>query len=364
MLPPNKAMLIQNVASWAEVLCPQWYPTKELLIELGKFMVSKSRKTQTLAFIGTIMWSSIFGTPHVQIHPTFDGSICTIIPTDTQKFTAIQAASIIKDLNKKWVLCMCMWCDDGTFAIMTPDFFLGTLPWDIYNPNDTTCPITIQCQQNATLWYALYAKAKAWQTIPLYAHMARDLSWSQWLGINGVEMWSTNLVFEKEVWLYIWIYTWIKRWCTNKDIQLFFNEIFGIYPTQKRDEIVANLIQKSDMFIHYVDEWNDTEIETNFDHLTKHTNKSWQPTFAKSDIDLCIQTNNILQKRFIVAFFSMKWVWIDTKRQEDKQKNAKLLQGEDMRHIYNLCRGKDNGLVTPEILKTRFGICIDILSRQ
>jgi hypothetical protein len=59
-----------------------------------------------------------------------------------------------------------------------------------------------------------------------------------------------------------------------------------------------------------------------------------------------------------VAFFRMKWDFTQ-KNRKDTKKDATLLQGEDMRHLYNLCRGKNNELVTKDILKRRFDINLE-----
>lgn len=315
-LPPNKLLIIQKWdASHTE--CPQAYPTLSLLDTVSDYRTTHKR---WFVFMNNVMWSSIFWTPHAQVQPNYWWKIITREQdvTEDQQFTPAETVDIIRTMNKQGKLSTILALQNGKFAIMEVDNFLGIQP----RPDIIL---------DETQWYQLqFHNTPEQEDTMLFAKMAWDLSGNQWLAIGGVEVRTKNIVFEKET-IYYRFYKWMKRWVTQTQLHDF---LITLLP---ESDNIDTIIEKISIYTNHMKQLDVTPE----DLITRYCDDLWTLlTHNRSELETLENNNNILQKKILLAFLLTKWKIqiedgqiIDTHQEHD----IRLLRDTQLLSLYNKC---------------------------
>lgn len=322
-LPPNKLMLVQRWDHQA-MECPQIYPTPAFLSFISDY--KKRSWEQNFIFIGTAISSSIYWTPHAQVQPNYRGTIQTVETStkDNQRFTAEETSLKVRELNKEWRICSILALKDGNFAIMEVDNFL----WIDPRPE-----LTVK-EDN---WYEIHLSDEN-KDETLYARMAWDLSWNQGICIGWVELWTENLVFEKEG-RYYWFYKRWKRGVSNHQMKEFFSQVFPEISEEESNTILTK-VKKFNENLESLIKTEDNLIGSYIDQLWK--------VFIESENDLkCLNdlnnNKNTLQQKILLAFLMSKeriTIEWDNIIDEKSESDFTILSPEHISALYKRCRGK------------------------
>lgn len=320
-LPPNKKIILQKQDPTL-IECPQAYPTVEFLEYLSKY--KKTLGHDSFIFIGTVMSSSIFGTPHAQVQPNYNHTITTLEKdlSENQKFTAKETSAKLREYNKQWKLCTVLVLEDGNFAIMEVDNFLGIYP----RPS---------IKLDETQWYELLFQDN---NETLFAQMARDFSWNQWLALWWVELWTNNVVFEKET-LYYRFYKWFQKWVSEDQMNIFLWKIFDMYSPEELSILTDDILQKTKKFNDYMKEissYSDTDM---IDYIDILKDKDPANTISYDNILSC---SNKIQQNFLMTFLLLKWkITLDNNQllfDDSVDKDITLFSPQQLRSIYEKAR--------------------------
>lgn len=320
-LPPNKKIIVQKQDPTL-IECPQAYPTVEFLEYISQYKQNKGH--DSFIFIGTVMSSSIFGTPHAQVQPNYNHTITTLEKnlSENQKFTAKETSAKLREYNKQWKLCTLLVLEDWNFAIMEVDNFLGIYPRPFIKLDETQ-------------WYELTFEDN---NETLFAQMARDFSWNQWLALWWVELWTNNVVFEKET-LYYRFYKWFQKWVSEDQMNIFLWKIFDMYSAEELSILTDDILQKTKKFNDYMTKlssYSNVDIVNFIDTLRNKDSNN------QNSYNTILWYSNRLQQNFLISFLLLKWKIILENNQllfdDSIDKDITLFSPEQLRFIYEKAR--------------------------